>query len=387
MIIVPVMRKTICLFLLVFTGSLVFGSDSLLVNFSAKTLVKGDTLEFRCSVPDFAALKLQSATLNVWIEDVERHNRWKYRYPMINGEVSASLKVSKKITDGRYAVNFLIQRGFFKIYGQVLDHTKRDDSTISCMMVSKNKQGSYIDFVHVERNGDFRLKSTLFADSAFFIFSPTKRPKNNYLTINIETPLDSAFVPVLTKTSFITIGDPKMLMAKKTDTSKYFFTTGELQDPYMLPNVTVTGKYKTKVQQYDEEYSTGLFQSNDAIIFDGISSDEIGRSATILQFLQGRVAGLSIEKNSEGQDVAKWRNTIAEIYLDEFRLQPSDHTFISPTEVAMIKVYRPPSYLSSFNSGAGAIAIYTKRGIYASNGSSRHNFIVKGYTKIDSSWE
>lgn len=381
------MRKTLCVCLLVCMAYFASASDSLLVNFNTKILKKGDTLEFSCSIPDYAAYELKSATLNVWIEDVQRHNRWKYRYPIINGEVTASLKVSKKIADGRYAVNFLVQRGFFKIYGQVLDHTKRDDSTISCMMVSKNKQGSYIDFVHVERNGNFHLKSTLFADSAFFIFSPTKKPKNNYLTINIETPLDSAFVPVISKTSFITIGDPKMLLPKKTDTSKYVFTTNELQDPDMLPNVTVTGKYKTKVQQYDEEYSRGLFQSNDAIIFDGIGSDEIGRSATILQFLQGRVAGLTIEKNSEGLDVAKWRNTIAEIYLDEFRLQPSDHTFISPTEVAMIKVYRPPAYLSSFNGGAGAIAIYTKRGIYATNNNSRHNFIVKGYTKIDSSWE
>ena len=326
------MRKTFCLFIFVFTGTLVFGSDSLRVNFNTKKLVKGDTLEFKCSVPDFAALKLQSATLNVWIEDVEKHNRWKFRYPLINGEVTASLKVSKKITDGRYAVNFLIQRGFFKIYGQVLDHTKRDDTTISYMMVSKNKQGSYIDFAHVETNGDFRLKSTLFADSAFFIFSPTKKPKNNYLTINIETPLDSSFVPVFAKTSFITIGNPKMLIAKKTDTSGYVFSQAELQDPTMLPNVTVTGKYKTKVQQYDEEYSRGLFQNNDAIVFDGISSDEIGRSATIMQFLQGRVAGLTIEKNSEGLDVAKWRNQVAEIYLDEFRLEASEHTFISPTD-------------------------------------------------------
>jgi len=84
-------------------------------------------------------------------------------------------------------------------------------------------------------------------------------------------------------------------------------------------------------------------------------------------FLQGRVPGLTITKNNEGLDVAKWRNEIAEIYLDEFRMDPSDHTFVSPSDIAMIKVFRPPAQLSSFGGGAGAIAIYTKKGTFADN--------------------
>jgi hypothetical protein len=42
--------------------------------------------------------------------------------------------------------------------------------------------------------------------------------------------------------------------------------------------------------------------------------------------------------------------------------------------------------LSGFSGGAGAIAIYTKRGAYADN-RAKHNFVVKGYTSIDSVWE
>ena len=368
------------------TGATVTASDSLRIELNTRSFVKGDTIEFTCKVPGFEKLKLQSATLNVWIEDVEKHNRWKYRYPLINGEVSGSLAVSRKIPDGRYAVNFLVQRGLFKIYGQILDHGKKDDSTLTYMMITKNKKGTFFDNTHVAPNGNFRLKSTLFADSAFFIFSPAKKTKNNYLLINIETPLDSAFIPVLSKTHFITVGNPKMLTQKKTDTSSYVFSSDDVLNPD-LPNVTVTSRFKSKIQQFDEEYSMGLFQNNDAIIFDGIGNTEIGRSSTIMAFLQGRVAGLTIERNSEGMEVPKWRNELVEIYLDEFRLENNDHTFISPTEVAMIKVYRPPSYLSNFNSGAGAIAIYTKRGVYAANSRTRHNFIVKGYTNVDSSWE
>lgn len=308
---------------------------------------------------------------------------------MIDGEVSASLAVSDKIPDGRYAVNFLVQHGYFKISGTVSDREKRD-TNITYILIPKNKQGSYLDVAPVAKDGSFRLKSTLFADSAFFIFSPTHKIRNNfnYLTVHIETPLDSAFVPVLQETQFISVGNPNILVSSQKDTSGYVFDTRELTDVTILPNVTVTGKFKSKVQQYDEEYSSGLFKSNDAIIFDGLGSDDISRSATVLLFLQGRVAGLTIERNNEGQEVAKWRNEVAEIYVDEFKLEPTDHTFISPSEIAMIKVYRPPAHLTGFSGGAGAIAIYTKKGIYAdTNRKSLHNFIVKGYTNVESRWQ
>ncbi len=78
-------------------------------------------------------------------------------------------------------------------------------------------------------------------------------------------------------------------------------------------------------------------------------------------FFQSRVPGLTIAKNEDGLDVIKWRNEIVEIYIDEFRLDASDHTFVSPTEIAMIKVYKSPAQLSAFAGSAEAIFIYTKK--------------------------
>jgi hypothetical protein len=375
-------------FLLLFQGvTLVQASDSIRVELNTKKFTQGDTLEFTCSIPGFSALKLANATLNVWIEDVEKKKRWKFRYPMINGEVSASLAISDKISDGRYAVNFLVQRGFFKVTGEVLDHDKKD-TVISYMMIQKTKKASYFDNTSVASDGSFRLKSTLFADSAFFIFTPGKKVKNNYLSIKIETPLDSAFIPAFSETHFVTVGNPAMLLSKKTDTSRYAFEPGELIDSSgMLPGVVVTAKIKTKVQQYNQAYSSGLFQKDDAIIFDGIESDQIGNSISLLMFLQSKVPGLTIEKNDQGLEVAKWRNELAEIYVDEFRMEATDHTLITPREIAMVKVYRPPAGLSGMTGAVGAIAIYSKKGAFRDKGNARHNFIVKGYTNVESRWE
>ena len=53
----------------------------------------------------------------------------------------------------------------------------------------------------------------------------------------------------------------------------------------------------------------------------------------------------------------------------------------------MIKVFRPPAQLSSFSGGAGAIAVYTKKGEFANNIRNKHNFIVRGYSPFDGDWK
>jgi hypothetical protein len=379
------MKNLLLSFILLFLGDGIYAGDSLSVSIQAKVLVQGDTLEFSCSIPDYVALQLTSATLHVWIDNLENNKRWKFRYPMINGETAASLAISDKIPDGRYAVNFLVQRGFLKIAGKVQAHDK-NDTLINYMMILKNKKATYVDVAKVARDGSFRLKSTLFADSAYFIFTPNNKRKKNDLLINIESPLDSFFIPAITTTQFIMVGKQSAELSGIKDTSQYSFSIKDPIDKNELPGVTVFGKSRKKIEQYDEENSKGLFKRNDAIIFDGLDKDEISRSFSVFQFLQGRVAGLTIEMDSMGNEVAKWRKEIAEIYVDEFKMEPGDHLFVNTNEIAMIKVYRPPARISSFSGGAGVIAIYTKYGKYAPN-KARHNFIVKGYSTIDSVWE
>lgn len=376
------MKKNFLILLLAFSAT-VYGADTMHIELNTKVFKKGDTLEFKCSIPDFEKLKLQRATLNVWIEDVEKTHRWKYRYPMINGEVSAALAITDKIPDGRYAVNFLVQPGFLKVTGEIVAHDKKDTS-IMYMMMLKNKKGTYIDNTPVAKDGSFRLKSTLFADSAFFVFTPAIKAKRNYLAIAIETPLDSAFTPVLYKTSFITVGDASTLGSKKADTTGYAFLQEE-SEKASLGNVTVTTKYKSKVQQFDAEYySHGLFQNEGAILFDGIEKKDIARSPTILQFIVNNVTGLTQDPDGG----IFWRQQPVQFYLDEFAVSPEDLVFISPADIAMIKAFRPPAHVGGdFDLVSGAIAVYTKKGTYLNDNKYRHSFIVKGYTNFESKWQ
>lgn len=383
------MRKLLLLCGLVLsTSAMASNSDSLEVSLNKKQFKKGDTLEITCVIPDFEAKKLNASTLNLWLENLQTNRRWRFRYPFINGEANAFLVVGETVPEGLYAVNMLVQKGFFRLTG-VIKNRMKSETSVNYLVVPKNKR-TFLDNAEVNDKGEFRLKSTLFEDSAYFVFSPPGKTKRNTMDIKIETQLDSAFVPVMTSTAFIQVGDPAVVatLSRKIDTSKYSLNTDNTDDDGLLPGVVVTSKFKSKMEQYNEEYSRGMFQNPEAIVFDGLENDQIANSVSILRFLEGRIPGLTVVKDQETNvEVARWRDEVAEIYIDEFQMDPADAWFIAPSEIAMIKVYRPPAMLSPFSAAKGAIAIYTKKGNYTSKNSTRHSFIVKGYTPATSGWK
>ncbi|MBL0884264.1 MAG: hypothetical protein IBJ16_13135 [Chitinophagaceae bacterium] len=379
------MRKTCFLVLSCVLYLNIQASDSLYVQLNKQTFKKGDTLDFSCVIPDFEKAKLNAASLHVWIDHISTGTRWKFRYPFINGEAQAALVLAKTLPDGHFAVNFLVQKGYFRLSGQLKDKFE-DENNINYLMVPKNKR-TYSETITLNKDGFFRLKSTLFEDSAYFIFSPVKKNAKNNLNISIETPLDSTFIPEMESRIWITVGNQKRPINKE-DSAAYAFNMITSSGTDLLPNVTVVGKYKKKVEQYDDYYSSGPFKRDEAMIFDGIEDETMARSMSILRFLEGKVPGLIIEKDQETMvELARWRGEPTEIYLDEFRVSPQDIWIVSPSDVAMVKVYRPPAMLSPLSGAAGAIAIYTKRGEFAGKNRFKHSFTVKGYTPAEAVWE
>ncbi len=361
------------------------GSDSLNIQLNKKTFKKGDTLDFSCIIPNFEEVKLNAASLHVWIDHISTGTRWKFRYPFINGEAQASLVLAKTLPDGHFAVNFMVQKGYFRLSGQLKDKFK-DENNINYLMVPKNKR-TYMETITLNKDGFFRLKSTLFEDSAYFVFTPVKKNAKNNLNISIETPLDSSFIPEMESRIWISVGNVRRAMNKE-DSAAYAFNMITSSGTDLLPNVTVVGKYKKKVEQYDDYYSSGPFKRDDVMIFDGLEDETMARSMSILRFLESKVPGLIVEKDQETMvEMARWRGEPAEIYLDEFRVTPQDIWIVSPSDVAMVKVYRPPAMLSPLSGAAGAIAIYTKRGEFAGKNRFKHSFTVKGYTPAETIWQ
>jgi hypothetical protein len=337
--------------------------------------------------------------LHVWIENIETNKSWKFRYPILNGSSKASFIIDSSIANGKYAFNFLVQKSFFSLEGQIKNYDTLQKN-INYMMFTKD-DNSYVNTFSPDENGSFRLRGILFQDTATFVFTPSAKNIENTLIVDIKSPIDSFFSADTAFTQIITIGEPKNTAANQATfntnalSTNYQFNYNKFYDKTTLPEIMVKGKIKKKVEQFDEKYSTGLFKNDNAKVFDGIESDQITRYTSFIQFLQGRVAGLNISPIATGGYKLIWRGVSdfrggsnVDIFIDEMRMDPSSFDFnsINPADIAMIKAYPPPAYLSAGGS-RGAIVVYTKRGDYEIEAKGKYKFKVLGYSSPEFIWK
>jgi len=128
----------------------------------------------------------------------------------------------------------------------------------------------------------------------------------------------------------------------------------------VLQTVTVKTKVKSRQQELEDKYTSGLFKGGDGYSFD-LTSEPVSGSYDIFTYLQGKVAGLQITGTGANASVS-WRGSSTSLFLNEMPGDPSMLSSININDIAYIKVLRPP-FMGSFGGGAGgAIAIYTKKG-------------------------
>jgi hypothetical protein len=155
----------------------------------------------------------------------------------------------------------------------------------------------------------------------------------------------------------------------------------KMYEGQILGNVTVKAKTKSPLQVMDEKYASGLF-SGDGLQFDLVNDNLAAAYMNIFNYLQGKVAGLQINATTNPPTLT-WRGGAPQLYIDEIQSQADMVSSIPVTDVAYIKVFRPP-FMGGFNGGNGAIAIYTRRGddVKTSAGKGLANNMVTGYTEI-----
>jgi len=121
---------------------------------------------------------------------------------------------------------------------------------------------------------------------------------------------------------------------------------------------------KTKAQQLNEKYCTGLFNTPEGTYFDMLNDKEALSSKgylNILDWLEGRVAGLQVLVTRNNERIPYIRNSRAGIYVDEVLVSPDLLNSLSVNDIAMIKIIKAP-FAGPLNSPGGVIAIYTTRG-------------------------
>ena len=346
--------------------------DSLIVRIEQRNLKINDTINFDCTYTYENPTKSR-ITLNVIIENIEKTKQWKFRYPLMNGNAAPGIVIGNTIPEGKYAVSYLLQNDFLRVKGKIKDYNPKSKG-FNYLLLTKHKE-SYIGFLEPSNIGYFNTPKMIFEDTARIVFSEIGR-KNQGLYIDLETYLDSTYTPIARLTDFITIGNiNKVMDTSLIENYKFDLNTS---NKFTINEAVVKSTLKKKVELFDQEFSSGLFKFGSPQIFDGIEGTQIGNSIDVFNFLQGRIAGLKVNRDAFGNYALKWRESNVDVYLDEFKVDNEMASYVNTNDIAMIKVFSP---MSGGPNGNGMIVIYTKRGAYYTDNSTRkYNFQVIGYT-------
>ncbi|UKB81221.1 hypothetical protein [Chryseobacterium sp. MEBOG07] len=148
-----------------------------------------------------------------------------------------------------------------------------------------------------------------------------------------------------------------------------------------IEEVKLAGKKQDPKEELNKQLSTGMFNSINSTIFDFVNEDQhAAGSINILDWLQGRAAGLTFQRNSSGVNVPYIRNQPAKLYLDEVLTDPTMISNLPVSNIAMVKIIKGAGLIGD------AVAVYTMRGNMKSkstgNDKKKNNAsIVKGYDR------
>jgi hypothetical protein len=121
--------------------------------------------------------------------------------------------------------------------------------------------------------------------------------------------------------------------------------------------------YLSSQEKLNNEYCSELFRTHDGIIFDLQNGNESAKAySNVLEWLQGRVAGLQIYYTRSGTPIPFIRNTRASVFVDEIQVDAGFLNSLPTTDIAMIKVIKGPFVGAVGNGGGGSIAVYTVKG-------------------------
>lgn len=279
---------------------------------------------------------------------------------------------------------------FVTVKGSVLGLRETDlvGKDLSIIMQTKKGNNQFLT-VPVSRKGEFLISDLLFYDTAKLYYQ-FNNDKNKTLTSTASFDFRNAFIllpdkPVTGLRPLLKPVLPDSATLRKnqrlTSLRKNDFVEG--QQVKELEGVEVKARQKSTQQKMDEEYTSGLFSGGDGYTFILSEDPSANASLSILDYLRGKVAGLQITSTCPQGGQLSWRGGSPSLFLNEMT---SDVSMIQSTpmsDVAMIKVFRPPFFGAPGGGSGGAIAIYTKKGERIDHSVKGLNFIaVTGYSPV-----
>ncbi len=268
-----------------------------------------------------------------------------------------------------------------KLYG-ALPSQLRDAGNV-VLLINNKMQGKKMIVLPIEPSGTFNDPSFLLFDTTNIYYQLSKDKGLGGLTVKF---LEGRLPPL--RNNIAATGNYYSRFFDTAGNARHLELANQLAEMLnkfkgkVLETVTINVKTKSPVEILEDKYASGFFKGGDGYQFDLVHDPRALGAQSIFNYLQGQVAGLQINASSSPPSL-QWRGGSPLLFLDEIPTDASLVSSISVTDVAYIKVLRPP-FMGSSGGAGGAIAIYTRRGddAKAVDGKGLPSSTVSGYTSI-----
>jgi hypothetical protein len=279
-------------------------------------------------------------------------------------------------------ITFPRDTSYLYLSGKVFGVTKNQLSgKESIALIVKDSSSSKLLLMGINPDGSFGDPGIILFDTVRIYYSVKskflKEAEARFMTDRLPSPSYTSFSKNFTysKYNFDTTG-----MSRHSMLANKSLEIMNINRGHIMQTVVVQTKKKPAVQVLDEKYSSGLFKGGDGYQFDLVNDPIAGSYMNIFNYLQGKVAGLQINANTNPPSLS-WRGGSPIVFLDEMQTDADMISSIPISDVAYVKVFRPP-FVGGFGGSNGAIAIYTKKGGDHTPGKGLSSNTVAGYTPV-----
>lgn len=262
------------------------------------------------------------------------------------------------------------------------------NKTINLLMQTEHSDKNFVPAV-TDENGFIYLENIYFDEPLTISYYLNKDKKQTSDTDNLNITFQPLVANVPYKSALPssnyhladdhnTATDPGI--AKAIQNRKNNKGIDDFKKETLIEEVKVTAKKIDKKAELDRELSSGKFSSMNATIFDLVNENQDAQtSQNILQWLQGRVAGLTFTMDSFGNYIPSIRGSQASLFIDEMSVDPGMISSLPISSIAMVKILKNDGLVGN------AIAIYTRRGNMIAeedkNKEKVNKLVLKGYDK------
>lgn len=305
----------------------------------------------------------------------------------------------KEIISGKYPTIINQSSKYISYKGRVTVNAKPAAQQNLIMLVDGDISGNQIIEVETDSNGEFFFDNLIFEKPIKITYqlnganaalkSRTNvfiNPLNTFIPLKKDLPAVEKYKLIDRNSS--SEASQSAEITKTIEARKYKKEYNEKVT--LIEEVKIKAKKKNLTEELNKKLSSSLYKSMNEVVFDFVNENQSAASfPNILQWLQGRVAGLNINFEN-GVPTPYIRQAKANIYLDEMLMDAGSLSGISASNIAMVKIIKDGSVGMS-GSGNGAVLIYTKRGdtqpkVPESNLLNMANlnfFVMEGYNEYE----